>query len=646
MSTYWPFNRDFQIPSTEELFEECATHDVLISSLLTMEDCERFGELFRGLLEALPRGINPQALECYLPSSLTNGGFEMRSLVAYSRSNHGPKDLEGELGCIFVRPAETRDWDDWAARLVTKLDDVPVSAEDTDDLRAAGWRAPGTYARAEAGGHPRFWWQQDAWAPPPDVIERVLGKPPGRRMVVARPALVAEAHALWIAQRSRDAWNNGRSADDALYEAWHSDTHNGRFDEDRAIYGRAQELRALDDGRLAEIARDVRHSRYNEARAHVWAQANPRANPDGEPRARRVVNRPRPLPAILEDIAAGDEIDADEIPPRAPAGPRRRTKGHTKDLDATTILAAAAGEAGPLKQVANHYHRYVRKMAFAFLKAWSPSASPKHVGDAADEITADVEQRVFSGTPKSSQSKGSEPSIKHFHVGKGRTRPGRHGFGAGEQTSAGADKAAAFSTWLAAVVRNRARAYVEKEVRAARGAKAGAPDVTDDIALSFEDEMLQKEELQKLRATSAAQSSQMVDALATLQASPTRTTKDELEVLRLRQKGESYKEMAATLGISVSAVMSRLFRARRSLEKASGLELRGLVGELRDGLGGAVPSARGRPRHNPEAPGADGVVVYFEDIGDVFDLWDEGVFDDDSAVAALEALAEYRPDAV
>lgn len=380
------------------------------------------------------------------------------------------------------------------------------------------------------------------------------------------------------------------------------------------------------------------------------------------PGQRRLVNRPRPLPEELEDVAAGDTIAASDIPERAPAAARSRAgraPARTKDVDMTLIYAAAAGDGAAIAKVAKHYRRFMRKMAYAFIKAWSPGMSQGVLAHQADDIAAEVEQRVFVGTPKTAAVKreedadgktlqrarpayaGTGPAIKNFVVAKHRRGSGRAGFSSGAPpTTAGAESTAAFSTWLGAVIRNIARKHVDKSVRAAKGAAAG--DVEE--SLSFEDELLQKEEAQKIRAESSKQSAAMVDALEVLGS--TKSGRDETEVLRRRQKGDSYKQIAADLGISTSAVMSRLFRARKHLEEVSGIQMRGLVGELRKGFGAAVPGARGRPRKNPEAEDVDGELVYFEDVGDVFDLWEAGAFDDDTALDALDALAEYRPEAM
>lgn len=343
---------------------------------------------------------------------------------------------------------------------------------------------------------------------------------------------------------------------------------------------------------------------------------------------RRVVSRPRPPSSATIPIGAREalEDDVDDLPrapPRAPRAPR--PPRHTGDADLADVHLAATGDGGAVTRLATRYRRFIRKMAYAFLRGWSPDVSPRTLGPEADDVAAEVEQRVFVGTER------APPAIKRYVV---------------------AQNDASFTTWLGAITKNVARNHVRSEVRARAPVKSAKAQAVEAEAL---DDVLGFEEREARARVSRDQSRAVVEGMRKLQEERAGRSRgdrrrvgdagDELEVLRLRQEGKSYKEMAAHLGVSVSAVMSRLYRARRALEEASGVELRGLVGDLREGLGGAVPSKRGRPRKNPD-DGDYEPDLYFEDAGDVFDLLDAGLLPDDVAVEALLALAEHRPDAL
>lgn len=419
-----------------------------------------------------------------------------------------------------------------------------------------------------------------------------------------------------------------------------------------------------------------------EMRGEAWAAQFMRQNPDVSTEVnrfldsdkpmppRRVVNRPRPEPA---PAAATEDLEAavDELPAASRAPARPRTRAGRKPIaqpDLLELHAAAAGDGGAINRLATRYRKYTRGMAYAFLKAWSPSVPASTLAGQADDIAAEVEERVYVGTGR------ALPAIKGYVVGGKRRRPGRPGFSAGAPaTSTGEDRAAQFTTWLGAVTRNVARKHARDEMRAGRVIeRREAPTAAQKEAL---DEVLDFEEREAVARRTREQSADIVEGLLALRAAG---KDDDLEVLRLRQKGESYKEIAASLGVSTSAVMSRLYRARRSLEAVSGVELRGLVGELagdrplspadrkeierlvkegmsrenatnkvRGGLAGAIPGKRGRPRktrENPEIFVEGEGWVYFEDAGDILDLLEDGIFDEDGAVQAFEALAGYRPD--
>lgn len=356
--------------------------------------------------------------------------------------------------------------------------------------------------------------------------------------------------------------------------------------------------------------------------------ARAQLRPEAPPRAQAPSTRAGALKEIEELDTIEEAQRGPRVAPRLPKAPK-----HADEPELADIHKAAAGDGDAVYRLAKKYKRFVRRMAFAFLRAWSPSVASKTLALQADDIAAEVEQRVFVGTER------APPAISRLIAGGKRKGPGRFGFSAGAPpTEAGKDKAARFTTWLGAVVRNIARKHARAGARAARPVPV---DMTVAQADALDD-VVEQEKRDALAARGREQSSRIVEGIRALQDAGKH---DELEVLRRRQKGDSYKQIASDLGVSAQTVADRLYRARRAIEEVSGEPLRGLVGELREGLGAAVPSRRGRPRKNPELE-VGGVLVYFEDICDVFDLWDAGVFDDDSALEAIEALADYIPNAV
>jgi hypothetical protein len=94
------------------------------------------------------------------------------------------------------------------------------------------------------------------------------------------------------------------------------------------------------------------------------------------------------------------------------------------------------------------------------------------------------------------------------------------------------------------------------------------------------------------------------------------------------------------LGITVNNVSQRLFRARKELERLTGIPLEGLVGEVKQEMG---LSKRGRPRgprvrQNPYVENDVGEFIYFEDAEDLFDLHEAGTLDGEALSAGIDAL--------
>lgn len=337
-----------------------------------------------------------------------------------------------------------------------------------------------------------------------------------------------------------------------------------------------------------------------------------------------------------------------EVQTRALPNPDDGGGSHTMRDPPNVILLiheAAAGDDTARTELTKKYRRFVRKMAYAFLRAWSPSATRGTLGHGADDIAAEVEQRVFVGTAR------ARPAIERYKIGGKRTRPVLPGKASKNQgnkpTDSGSDKAASFSTWLAGVVRNVARNHIGSSVRQARGALAAAEDIgaeeadAGELADFFEgeagDDAESADDDIETRQVEEEQEEALQAAIPQLRA-------EHRDVLYRRQQGHSYRKIADDTGGSIKKVMSDLHRARTALERISGVELRGLVGKLRDDMGGAVPSARGRPRKNPED--GDENDIYFETLGDLTDMLEEDLIDEDMFLAAFLHLCEHRPDLV
>ncbi|NBT35346.1 MAG: sigma-70 family RNA polymerase sigma factor [Betaproteobacteria bacterium] len=155
------------------------------------------------------------------------------------------------------------------------------------------------------------------------------------------------------------------------------------------------------------------------------------------------------------------------------------------------------------------------------------------------------------------------------------------------------------------------------------------------------EELLSAQPLTKKEARQAARELQRESAQEeAIDAALSTMSPQNADVLRRRRAGESYAKIADDLGVSVNNVSQRLFRARKELERLTGIPLEGLVGEVKQEMG---LSKRGRPRgsrvrQNPWVENETGEFIYFEDAEDLIDLYEAGTLDGESLSAGIEAL--------
>ena len=117
---------------------------------------------------------------------------------------------------------------------------------------------------------------------------------------------------------------------------------------------------------------------------------------------------------------------------------------------------------------------------------------------------------------------------------------------------------ASMKTWLCRILRNCGLDHLrQRQRRQARRAEATEPTQPDPVDLLPAAEREQPDE----RAAAADLGQHIRDALATL-------SEGHRAAILLREvDGLSYREIAAATGVSIGTVMSRLFHAKRNLQK-------------------------------------------------------------------------------
>lgn len=212
--------------------------------------------------------------------------------------------------------------------------------------------------------------------------------------------------------------------------------------------------------------------------------------------------------------------------------------------------------------------------------------------------------------------------------------------------------------WLRAVARNvgvdtlrkgdPARAAWDKQNRrrAAKGLPAltQRPQRTDESALTASDyaargsfyEGPERAALRKEREREAQEGQQVVrDAAQKL-------SREHVAVLRLRHpewfgeaeaEGMSHREVAEALGIPPGTAMRRLHDAKKKLELLSGVSL------PRDPRGRKRRQNPGFNPHDPYSYDSD-EVIYVETVADVWDLYEDGLIEEQARDVLLDALED------
>lgn len=328
------------------------------------------------------------------------------------------------------------------------------------------------------------------------------------------------------------------------------------------------------------------------------------------------------------------------------------------------IIKAQAGDETAIAELWKRYKKYAKNFAIKYLtesrEGQKGQLSRAAAGQMADDVASEALTRVFVGY-KRKNGKVSAPMINRWVDGK-----------------------ASMATFIAAAVKNvareGARAYA-KGGRARSHTTAGGEDYIETIAsdapspedqvvddegtgevidptemtaaeanrvqkmidsgdLDYDDEMRaramleQWDQAQRNSGRIAEQTSAVEEAMDNAGAGDGLSS-EEATILGLRGEGKSYKQIAQELFGSddkkaVQRVMVRLHRARKSLERTTGLELHGIEANL----GGIGYTKRGRKRKNPE------LVIYFEDAIDLEDLFSCGLIDGVGYQACLASLLQ------
>lgn len=308
------------------------------------------------------------------------------------------------------------------------------------------------------------------------------------------------------------------------------------------------------------------------------------------------------------------------------------------NFDDLVLLARDAGDAQARNELSRILLPYAQKIAFKFLKGWAERAGRKV---AFKKMTEDA--------------KGIANTAVAAVVG-------RLGGFKGESS---------FLTYLGGAVKNQGRKYVradskhtqtygDGEVTAQAAGDFTAQDIEDLADQNdtpeqiVEEAQLQQEGQRQIKLMERDQTAALEAAIPSLKPEFVEILRRRASRPKLDSNGRplsqvvngtvqkvlyvpSYKEIAQETGLSVTNVMQRLYRARKQLEKVSGVPLSGLVGQLAQDFEGIVKSTRGRkPRANPYV----GVLIYFETEDDVYDLVDAGLLEEEMLEQCLSALQE------
>ncbi len=186
-----------------------------------------------------------------------------------------------------------------------------------------------------------------------------------------------------------------------------------------------------------------------------------------------------------------------------------------------------------------------------------------------------------------------------------------------------------------------------EEIRSVLGDRGFSDEQIDDYLALVEgtpltaEELLTTKPLSKKEARRAARELQQeFSQEEAIDAALASMSPQSADILQRRREGHSYAKIAEDLGITVNNVSQRLFRARKELERLTGIPLEGLVGEVKQEMG---LSKRGRPRgprvrQNPYVENDVGEFIYFEDAEDLFDLHEAGTLDGEALSAGIDAL--------
>lgn len=325
-----------------------------------------------------------------------------------------------------------------------------------------------------------------------------------------------------------------------------------------------------------------------------------------------------------------------------------------------TIERARGGDETAIAACFTRYKKYAKNFAIKYLteerQGQKGRLTRAAAGALADDIASEALERVLVG-----------------HTGpRGKKPPAIQKWKPGQTTMA---------TYLSAAIKNVAREYARAYVKGGRARShttATGEDVVDTIAseapspeddviaaddvdvvdptdmtaseanevakaidsgeLSYQDEqraiaMLDRWKDAQRQQGKRAEEREAVDLAIDAAGSGDGLTSDEAQILGLREGGLSYKQIAQELfgntdKKSVQKVMVRLHRARKSLERTTGMKLHGVEANL----GGIGYTKRGRKRKNPE------FVIYFEDALDLEDLFDCGLIDGAGYQACLASL--------
>lgn len=412
----------------------------------------------------------------------------------------------------------------------------------------------------------------------------------------------------------------------------------------------------------------------------------------------RLAYRNNPDPAFVEELPADIAAEIEGKPKKGSRGALVKKLDEGMALD---IAAAGAGERDAMHRVQEHYYNFVLHTLGGLFVRGMLWQSQKTLGKWNEDdfrmITDDTFSVLFTGTRVSDATRQRK---REHHPVILKWKP----------------ELSTFTTFLLGVAKRVAREYFgtkvkrhkgEKQVKIAdldtldeftrgaleasrRGRRRGGDDgggSGDDFGDVEEGEFFDTEEgvedeVRKIdpetKALGEQQAKVLLAALPKLAENHRRIIEARLgrdrdadEKATLKGEGKpytrSYAEMREYLGLSsIRTVMSGLFRARKQLEKVSGLPLRGLVGLAKEQFGkdnrghksnkeppleevmqptkeqlqeleaALLPAKKTtviRRRQNPAE-----VWIYFETEDDLVDLLHAGYIDDDSFEQCRRAL--------